>query len=467
MENEIFLALIAKRIEEKLNGITLEAGKTGPRGLRGPSGSDGRNFNLKEHEDTIKAWVKSFVPKFEDFTHEQVEALKGPAGKDGDSFNFEENKSKIEFICSEAVRNFSDTLKLKFSDLTSDEIESLRGPRGKDGRDGKSFNFEETKSRIKDICKEVVDEFSESLKLKFSDLTTDEISEIRGPKGRDGKDGKDGKNFNFEDHRIFFENLKPKFSDFTEEEKSELKLKFKDLSKDERESLKLNFKDLTPEEINSIRGERGPRGQRGAQGEQGIQGISGKDGAPGARGIPGAIGPQGFTGLNGLDGEDGKDAPYIVDIEIENLANNQIQMVFMFSDGSSITSNPVKLPAANNYYSGGGGSAGLGPISSFNLTDNQAVAAAIDGMYATSPEQRAAIFEYTINLLTDANNEYVQTGKITITYMPDTDTWRIFNTYEFDDVGVVFSVDGGQVKYTSTDNSGVSTFKIYWRKRAL
>lgn len=76
------------------------------------------------------------------------------------------------------------------------------------------------------------------------------VPEILPPK--DGKNGKDGKDFNFEEHREFFESLRLKFSDLTPKQINSLKLKFSDLTSKEREML------------------RGKPGQDGKQGRTGV-----------------------------------------------------------------------------------------------------------------------------------------------------------------------------------------------------
>ena len=316
MENEILIALLIRKVEERFAPLPASSPLRGPRGQRGAPGRDGKDFNFKEHEPTIRSWVKEFA--------------------------------------------------LKFEDLSEEEIEKLRGPRGRDGQDGKDFSFEENKDRIYDIVKEEIHKISSELKLKFSDLTLEEISSLRGPRGRDGRDGKDGKGFDFEEHRAFFEALKPKFSDFTAQEVERLRLHFSDLTTQEKDSLKLRFSDLTAEDRLSLRGPRGARGQRGVQGEKGADGKNGRDGRNGRPGLPGPMGRAGLNGRDGIDGMDGRDAPFVVDILVEQF-RSEIRFTFIFSDGTTITTNAVQLPMQNNYYnsasaavSGGGGNGGGG-----------------------------------------------------------------------------------------------------------
>jgi len=128
------------------------------------------------------------------------------------------------------------------------------------------------------------------------------------------------------------------------------------LSEQEKASLKLQFSDLTVEERLSLKGSRGARGQRGGQGSNGENGKDGERGPQGLRGIPGPIGPRGLSiaGRDGIDGADGIDAPYVVDIRIEEIKSGEIEFVFDFSDGTTITTNAVRLPRTNVYNSVGG-----------------------------------------------------------------------------------------------------------------
>ena len=167
--------------------------------------------------------------------------------------------------------------------------------------------------------------------MNIADLSESDLALLRGPRGQRGKPGKD---FNFEEHREFFEGLKLKFSDLSPQEVDSLKLKFKDLSKEEIDSIKLKFTDLSDEERLSLRGPRGQRGRVGAMGEMGPRGPQGEIGP---------TGPQCLPGKNGQDGLDGKDAPIIEEIRVEQYSDSEIALRFDFSDGTSIESNRVAL----------------------------------------------------------------------------------------------------------------------------
>ena len=402
MDQEVLLALLLKKFEEKLENTAMSAGHAhrGPRGLRGPPGEPGKDFVFSEHEDRLRALAKECAIKFSDLTVEEINSLRGAKGRDGKDgrdgadgkdFVFEEHKAAFEEIAAKFA--------LKFEDFTAEQIGLLRGPAGKDGRNGRDFNAEEHMDTFRALAKEVA--------LKFSDLTAEEISELRGPRGRDGRDGKDGKDFVaeenmdlfrelaqnsalrfedfnaeqiealrgprgrdgrdgrdfvFEEHREYFDSLKPKFSDFTAEEVETLKLKFSNLTDAEKSELKLRFQDLTEDDRISIRGARGARGQRGSQGVKGDMGDRGPQGPRGAPGLPGIRGLRGFSGKdgqNGRDGRDGQDAPYITKIEVDQYRGDEAEFIFEFSDGSRLTTNKVKLPRPNVFI-GGGASVGSG-----------------------------------------------------------------------------------------------------------
>lgn len=346
MENEVLIAVLSKIIEEKLSSVVATPG---PRGLRGHDGRSGKDFDFLEHSETIKKWAVDAALKFEDFTSEQIDKIKGPKGsdgrdgKDGKDFDFEEYSATIKAWTLEAA--------IKFEDLTSGQINSLRGADGKDGRDGRDFDFDSNKESIDTLIRSAVDAISERLKLKFSDLTEEEIGVLRGPRGRDGRDGRD---FIFDEHVEFFKTLKLKFSDLTEEERESLTLRFSKLTQEEKDSLKLCFNHLTEDDRAAIRGPRGGRGQKGSPGREGEAGIAG---VRGIRGLPGPQGITGTKGINGRDGIDGQDAPYVIGVSLEE-NKDEIYFVFEFSDGSIIETNSVELPdnSGIRYIFGGGGS---------------------------------------------------------------------------------------------------------------
>jgi hypothetical protein len=320
MDTKVLIALLTKLVEEKIADLPRPSiGQRGHRGPPGLDGKDGKDFVFEEHESTIRAWAKEFSLKFEDLTPGQIRSLKG-----------------------------------------------------RDGKDGKDFVFDLHRADIEKIVSEVVTASSESLKLKFADLSADDIALLRGPRGRSGRDGKDGKDFVFEDHLEFFKSLKLKFSDLSDDERLSLTLKFSHLSAEEKEELKLKFSDLSPEDLLEI---RGPRGQRGKPGRDG---LNGKDGLS-IRGLPGVTGPRGLQGPPGIvgdSGRDGQDAPYIIGIDVSQ-KKDSFTLIFEFSDGRSIESPSVNLPGniRETYIvgsgigrsSGGGGGSGADGNSAYEI----------------------------------------------------------------------------------------------------
>lgn len=304
MRSEVLLAVITKAVDGYIAKALETSAIRGPRGFKGQQGDpgvDGKSFVWSEHESAIRSIIRECALKFEDLTLDQIEALRGPKGKDGRD--------------------------------------------GRDGKDGESatFSFEEHREAITGVISEELKSLAPSLKLKFSDLSLEEISKLRGPRGQKGRPGKD---FVFEEHREYFDSLKSdlklKFSDLSKEEIEALKLKFSDLTEDDLSKIKLKFSDLSEEDKISI---RGPRGQRGRQGRDGI------DGERGPVGPRGPIGPQGLTGLQGtpgMDGVDGKDAPTIDSVRIKEYPDYQFSIEFYLSDGSLIETNPVSIPKPTN-----------------------------------------------------------------------------------------------------------------------
>lgn len=256
MNKAAILAIVDAFIKERLS----EVDTRGPRGPRGLKGRPGHDFNFEEHELQILDIIQSTIDdkyslfklkfsdlteeerdsirlKFSDLTDEELQELKG---EDGKPFKFTEHKakifSKIESSVQETIESIKDELKLKFNDLSEEDLKVLKG------KDGKSFLFSEHKDRIFNKIEKTIEENRESFKLNFNDLTEEEIEKLRG---------KDGKSFYFSEHkdRIF-----NKIESTIEEIKDELKLKFSDLQENE---------------IESLRGPKGYRGQRGKPGQDG------------------------------------------------------------------------------------------------------------------------------------------------------------------------------------------------------
>lgn len=395
MEKEILIALIESLVEDSIkNNLTVIEGPHGPRGLRGQSGrdfdfeenrkeiqeiisklipekseligqkgedgKDGRDFNFDEVRDDIKEILMSLIPDKSELKGEKGDdgrdgknGKSGRDGKDGRDFVFEENKEEIQNILSKIIPS-------------ADSLKGEKGDRGDTGRDGRDFVLEENKDAVLDLVRLAISEIRDNLKLHFTDLTEEERESIRGPRGQRGKAGKD---FDFEEHREYFESLRPTV------DIEALKLRFTDLTKEEIESLRFKYSDFTEDQIESIRGPRGQRGKKGEQGyqgeigPQGIQGLQGEKGDRGEigpRGIPGLKGDKGEFGAMGAKGSDGKDAPVVTDILLRQANNGKsFSLVFFFSDGSELETNIVNFPKYKatsaaaifpSYASAGGGS---------------------------------------------------------------------------------------------------------------
>jgi hypothetical protein len=298
MRSEILLAVISKMVGEHISSlqdnISARRGPRGPSGTPGENGIDGKSFVWEDHAESIKELIQSSALKFNDLTEEQISSLRGPKGRDG-----------------------------------------------KDGTDGTSFEFSNHREEIVEIVYRELKSMSSDLKIKFSDLSSEELDSLRGPRGQRGKPGKD---FVFDEHLSFFEGLKFKFQDFLPEELEQLKLKFSHLTSDDIDNLKLKFSDLSAEEISLI---RGPRGQRGKSGTDGKDGTDGKS-LRGPIGPVGLTGPRGYEGVSGPQGLAGAPAPSIIDFEIKEYPKGEIALRITLSDGSILETNKISLPQSNN-----------------------------------------------------------------------------------------------------------------------
>ena len=332
MTTELLLALILKHVESRLADWSSDASMRGPRGAHGRNGRDG--IDGRDGSNGIDGRAGRDGIDGKDGEQGQ-QGRPGRDGRDGKNFDPIENSGLLKTWIKEAT--------LKFSDLTEEERESLRGPKGNDGA---PFEFEAHKAKINLAIVEHVASISDSLRLKFSDLNEAEKHELKGERGSRGQRGRDGKSFVFEDHKEYFDTLKLKFADLSDEDRSELKLTFSDLSESDKLELKLKFTDLTAEEIGQLRGPRGQKGKTGARGQDGDKGDSGK---MGPMGPPGKTGPRGYSvqGPSGQDGRDGKDAPIIEDIRVDE-SQGDISFEFHFDNGGVIETNKVSLPKAKS-----------------------------------------------------------------------------------------------------------------------
>ena len=329
--NDLSLLLESKKDEFKLKFSDLSESDLseikGEKGSRGLPGKNGKDFNLEESRSEIIKDIASVFElerdslqlKLEDLSEDDLLKIKGPRGqkgKQGKDFNLEENRDNIIKDIISVFNSEKDGLKLKFDDLSEDE--------------------------------------KDNLKLKFDDLSEDNLDKIRGPRGQKGKQGK---SFCFEESEG---SIIGAIDNLLSLKKDELKLKFSDLSKDDVHGLRLKFEDLSDENIDNI---RGPRGQKGKQGKVGLKGddgqvgkdgFDGKDGKSimGKPGLPGVNGQAGKSGINGLD------APQIIDVEVNQIRDDEFTLVFYFNDSTKIETGIIKIPSNEKIYTSmmGGGS---------------------------------------------------------------------------------------------------------------
>jgi len=322
LDNKTLIVLVDKLIEDAIKNLVLPEATRGPRGLKG---KDGNDFSLEEHQEKIVSFIQENIPTKIELTEDQIQSLKGSDGLNG-----------------------------------------------RDGKDGKSVYVEDLIPLVTESIENKFSSVKDSLKLKFEDLTEEQIFSLKGKKGKDGKDGQD---FDFQEHSKEIQN---QIITYIDSVRDCLKLYFQDLTVEEKDSLKLKFTDLTDEEKESLKGKRGQRGKSGVDGKDGysayelsnfegsleewissLKGERGSDGARGPIGLTGLVGPRGFEGRDGVDGND---APVIVDAEL-NEGVGEFSITLKMSDGTEIESNSISLPVKpvnvyNSYLSMGGGTSG-------------------------------------------------------------------------------------------------------------
>ena len=162
---------------------------------------------------------------------------------------------------------------LTWDDLTEEQKEEFRGG---DGQDGLSA-------------------YQIAIENGFEGSEAEWLESLKGRDGSDGEDGIDGKDF--------------VYSDFTEEQLEDLKLKIVDTEFDEDGNTVLTLNDGSEITVNrglkGDQGEQGIQGIQGEKGEQGDQGVQGERGEKGDRGEQGIQGEQGEQGIQGIQGEQG------------------------------------------------------------------------------------------------------------------------------------------------------------------
>ena len=356
--------VVQSYIEESISGLDISLSKF--------TNEEIQSLKLK-FSDLSKKDKEDLSLKFESLTSENLDDIRGPRGhkgkegRAGQGFDFSQNEKEIIAIITGYITQNKRDFSLGYSDLSDNQKNELRGDKGlpgKRGKKGKDFDFDGAKEDISLILGAHIDSRKEEFKLKFEDLSLDNLEDIRGhrgAKGRDGRDGSDGQDFDFEESKDVIRNI---IQAYVDKKKEDYKLSFSDLSEDEKESL---------------RGMRGYKGQKGRKGADGTDGLSAFDiwinnghegevenflkdlqGERGFPGSPGVVGRTGTNGLNGRDGIDGLNAPAIIDIETKESGKNSFFFRFHFDNGGIIDTDSITLPKAKAIIQNlmGGGSFG-------------------------------------------------------------------------------------------------------------
>ena len=101
----------------------------------------------------------------------------------------------------------------------------------------------------------------------------------------------------------------------------------------------------------------------------------------------------------------------------------------------------------------------LKSTSSFVMTNNQSSAANVTGISLTATAGNGGTVKYTV--YRDGTADLMEKGEISFSY--DGAAWDLTNVYEHDDAGILFSItSGGQLQYTSTDQTGHVTSTMYF-----
>ena len=115
----------------------------------------------------------------------------------------------------------------------------------------------------------------------------------------------------------------------------------------------------------------------------------------------------------------------------------------------------------------------LGDEKTFELSNNQALAANIEGLKFDYARVSQATIDYTIQRVTTGGGatELIETGEYRAVYLPSSNTWNIFQMWTSGphDSQVVLSItSSGQVQYTSSNITGTASIsKIAFRVRTM
>lgn len=90
----------------------------------------------------------------------------------------------------------------------------------------------------------------------------------------------------------------------------------------------------------------------------------------------------------------------------------------------------------------------------FQLSNNQAVATDVNGLLFNSSTVRSAKVDYTI-YITTSTNELLETGILYLQYKSDAAEWTMAQQFVGDVSGLTFTITtSGQVQYTTTNVAG-------------
>jgi hypothetical protein len=115
----------------------------------------------------------------------------------------------------------------------------------------------------------------------------------------------------------------------------------------------------------------------------------------------------------------------------------------------------------------------LGSEKYFQITNNTAVAADVDGLAFTSSTVSQAVVDFLIQRVTTGGGatELITSGTFHAVYKPSSDSWSVvlMGTPGPSASGVTFSITAtGQVQYTSTNITGTESIsKLTYRARTL
>lgn len=168
--------------------------------------------------------------KYEDFTHDQLEALRGPKGDTGERGPQGETGAQGD--------------PFEYSDFTEEQLEALRGPRGETGPKG--------------------DTGEKGDPFRYSDFTEAQLEALRGPQGETGPRGEKGETG----------------ATGAQGPQGEI-------------GPKGDKGDKGDQGIQGVQGPQGAKGETGSQGPQGEKGDTGETGPQGDKGEKGDTGETG------------------------------------------------------------------------------------------------------------------------------------------------------------------------------